>query len=346
MRKIVVASDSFKGSLSSAQVAEAVEKAVLTSLPKAEVVKVNVADGGEGTVDAVTEALGGSMVYARVSDPLRRPVLAKYGVAGDLAIIEVAAACGLTLLKPEERNPRQTDTYGVGELILDAIHRGCNRFLIGLGGSATNDGGRGMLSVPGFLEAVAEKSFTVACDVDTPFVGPNGASRVFGPQKGASLDDVEILDLQLQEYAKEILERTGVDVSDMPGAGAAGGLGGAFASFMHAKLVPGVEMVLDAIRFTDFLLDADLVITGEGKSDFQTPKGKTPVGVLSRAKKAGIPVVLIAGKVETCEELESLGFHEIIQVTPAGMSLAEAMNPEIAAQNIRQAVSQVLSVFK
>lgn len=337
--KIIIASDSFKGCLSSAKVADAVAEGVLLACPSAEVVKVPVADGGEGTV----EALGAELVKATVSDPLGRPVEAVYGINGDTAIIEVAAACGLTLLKPEERNPLVTTTRGVGELILDAVKRGCRHFLIGLGGSATNDGGRGMVEVPGFLEATRGLDFTIACDVDTPFIGPVGASRIFGPQKGASPEDVEVLERRLQEYALKILAATGIDVRDMPGAGAAGGLGGAFCAWLGADLRRGVDMVLDTIGFDNIICGADFVITGEGRSDYQTARGKTPAGVLERAKRQGIPTILLSGAVSPCPELEAMGFFKIAAATPEEMPLAEALRPETASANLRSAIIKIIS---
>lgn len=340
--KVIVASDSFKGCLSSAQVADAVAEGILLACPSAEVVKLPVADGGEGTV----EALKAELVKTVVSDPLGRPHEAAYGINGDTAIIEVAAACGLTLLAPEERNPLVTTTRGVGEMILDAVGRGCRHFLIGLGGSATNDGGRGMVEVPGFLEAVRGLDFTVACDVDTPFVGPVGASRVFGPQKGAGPEDVEVLERRLQAYALEILEKTGVDVRDMPGAGAAGGLGGAFRAWLGAELRRGVDMVLDTIGFDGIISGADLVITGEGRSDFQTAKGKTPSGVLERAGRQGIPVVLLSGAVSLCPELEALGFSRIVAATPPGTPLEEALKEETASRNLRDAAKRIMSEYE
>lgn len=342
MKKIVVASDSYKGCLSSADVATAAEEAVKEIFPEAEVVKVSVADGGEGTVEALVDSLGGRLCTATVSDPLGRPVEAKYGIAGTLAIVEVAAACGLTLLKKEERNPLVTSTRGVAELLMDAVSKGCTEFLVGLGGSATNDGGRGMAECPGFLEAMRGKSFKVACDVDTPFIGPDGASHVFGPQKGASPADVEVLDARLTEYAGEILRSTGVDVRYMQGAGAAGGLGGAFKAFLGASLEKGVEMVLDTLGFDEIVKGADLVITGEGCSDFQTAKGKTPFGVLCRAEKQGIPTLLLSGAVRDCPELESLGFAARLAATPEGMPLEEALKPETAKQNIKNRIKEYL----
>lgn len=340
--KVVIASDSFKGCLSSAEVASAAECAVLDRYPDCEVLKVSVADGGEGTVDAVVDSLGGKKVCAKVSDPLGRPIEAQYGISGDLAIIESAAACGLTLLSKEERNPTVTTTRGLGELILDALKRGCRRFIIGLGGSATNDGGRGMAETPGLLEAACGAEFIIACDVDTPFVGPQGASRVFGPQKGASPSDVEILEQRLQDYAVQIQKCTGVDVRDMKGAGAAGGLGGAFSAFFGAKLCRGVDMVLDALDFDSLLPGTDLVITGEGRSDYQTAKGKTPEGVLRRASAMGIPVALVSGAVVPCPELRDMGFRSISAVTPDGMPLEEAMKPETARRNIYYTVKNII----
>ena len=343
MKKIVVASDSYKGCLSSAEVASAVQDAVKELFPDAEVVRVCVADGGEGTVDALVDSLGGRRCRAVVSDPLGRPVEAEYGIAGNLAIVEVAAACGLTLLRKEERNPMLTTTRGVAELLMDAAANGCTEFLAGLGGSATNDGGRGMAECPGFLEAMKGRTFRVACDVDTPFIGPSGASYVFGPQKGASPRDVVILDHRLEEYAAEILRRTGVDVRYMKGAGAAGGLGGAFKAFLGASLERGVDMVLDTLDFDNMIKGADLVITGEGCSDFQTAKGKTPYGVLCRAKRQGIPALLLSGAVRDCPELEALGFSARLAVTPEGMPLDEAMKPETAKRNIRNRIIEYLT---
>ena len=341
MNRIVVAPDSFKGSLSACEVAEAISQGILSVCPSCKVVRVPVADGGEGLVDALTVSMGGRRAFATVSDPLGRPVAAEYGIVGDLAVIEVAAACGLTLLSESERNPLLTTTRGVGELILDAVSQGCRRFLIGLGGSATNDGGRGMLAVPGILERTAGMAFRIACDVNTPFVGAEGASRVFAPQKGASAQDVEVLEARMQEWACVMEERTGVDVRQMPGAGAAGGLGGAFAAFWGARLEPGIELVLDTLRFDAMLEGTDLVITGEGKADFQTMRGKVASGVLRRAQAAGVPVDLLAGKVESCPALDGAGFRRIVQVTPPGMPLEWAMRREIAQKNLRRAAGEM-----
>ncbi len=342
MRKAVIACDSYKGCLSSSEVADAVAEGIGEVYPECETVRLAVADGGEGTVEALMDSLGGQLADAVVSDPLGRPVKAVYGIAGDLAVIESAAACGLTLLREEERNPLLTTTKGLGELILDAVDKGCRRFLIGLGGSATNDGGMGMIGVDGFLERTAGMKFRVACDVDTPFIGPAGASRVFAPQKGASPADVEELERRMTGYAAKILKETGVDVRFIPGSGAAGGLGGAFRAYLGAELKRGVDLVLDSVGFDSAIEGADLVITGEGCSDFQTLKGKTPSGVLERASRAGIPVALLSGAVKDEELLRRGGFRTIERATPPGMDLAEAMRPEIAGMNIRKAIKRIL----
>lgn len=343
MRKIVIACDSYKGCLSSSDVANAAAQGVTEVYPDCEVVKLAVADGGEGTVEALVDTLSGHLEWAEVSDPLGRPVRAAYGVAGDLAIIESAAACGLTLLTKEERNPLVTSTKGLGELIMAAIDNGCRKFLIGLGGSATNDGGMGMIRAEGFLEKTKGMKFTVACDVDTPYIGEHGASRVFGPQKGASEQDVEILEERLRGYALTILKETGVDVRDMAGAGAAGGLGGAFRAYLGAELKRGVDLVLDQIDFDSKIHGADLVITGEGCSDYQTLKGKTASGVLERAKRQGIPVALVSGAVRDEQMLRDGGFGIIEAVSPLSMSREEAMRPEIAKSNICQTVKRLLA---
>lgn len=343
MRKAVIACDSYKGCLPSSEVAEAVAEGIRAVHPECETVSLAVADGGEGTVDALMTSLGGRFAHAVVSDPLGRPVDAAYGIAGDLAVIESAAACGLTLLREEERNPLLTTTRGLGELILAAVDEGCRRFLIGLGGSATNDGGMGMIGTEGFLKKTKGLEFGVACDVDTPFIGPSGASRVFAPQKGASAADVEILEGRMEEYAAKILKETGVDVREMPGSGAAGGLGGAFRAYLGAELKRGVDLVLDSVGFDSAIDGADLVITGEGCSDFQTLKGKTPSGVLERASRAGIPVVLLSGAVRDEQLLRGCGFRTIERATPVGMDLEEAMRPETARKNIREAIKRILS---
>ena len=370
--KIVVALDSFKGSLSSREVAEAAVRGIRQVLPICELVGVNVADGGEGTVDAVVEALGGEIVATVVSDPLGRPISARYGIAGKMAIIEMAAASGLPLLREEERNPLLTSAYGTGEMIMDAVKRGCRDFLVGVGGSATNDAGMGMLQALGFrfydiddqeiidgcggrlqdvariddagvMDAVCQCCFTVACDVDTPFCGSEGAAYVFAPQKGADMEMVARLDAGMLSFAEVMKKTCGVDVTAMAGAGAAGGMGGGFYAFLNATLKRGVDMVLDAIDFDSIIRGADLVITGEGTIDYQTVKGKTAAGVLARAKAQDIPVVAIAGRVEVCDSVAQMGFAGVYPIMENEMPLTVAMQPDFAAANVEKTVKKIVT---
>lgn len=367
MKKIVIASDSFKGCLSSMQVADAVECAVLQISPSCEVVKVDVADGGEGTMDALRQTLGGQKLYIEVSDPLGRPIKAPYVILEDgiTAVVEMATASGLPLLAPGERNPLKTSTYGTGQLIADALDKGCRKFLVGIGGSATNDAGMGMLEALGYrfydakgnvlhgcgesLEqvvsiddssinpALIESEFIVACDVEAPLYGLTGAAYVFAPQKGADPDMVKCLDRGLKQFS-EIAERhsnANYVLSNMSGTGAAGGLGFGFIAFLNARLERGVDMVLDAIGFDAIIENADLIITGEGKIDVQTLTGKTPYGVLQRAARQGIPVVAMGGSVQLDpEQAKDVGFEAILQITPSAIPIEEAMKPGIAAENI------------
>ena len=369
--KIVLAPDSFKESLTAKEVCIAMENGFRKVMPNAHYVHVPMADGGEGTVESVVEALGGEIVRCTVSDPLGRPIQARYGIAGEKAIIEMAAASGLPLLQPEERNPWKTSTYGTGEMIMDAIQRGCSQFLVGIGGSATNDAGTGMLQALGFkffdfngqeitdcrggrlqdiadlddsfvLKSVKEAQFIVACDVDTPFCGPEGAATVFAPQKGADAEMVKKLDAGMASFAKVIERKYKMNIIPVAGAGAAGGMGGAFRAFLDAKLQRGIEMVLDSIDFNAIIQDADLIITGEGKIDFQTAKGKTAAGVLARAKKQGIPVVAIGGCVEMCESVEQMGFAGIYPILEEKVPLEIAMCPDFAAANVEKTIQRIL----
>lgn len=372
--KIVVASDSFKGSLSSMEVAQAVQCGVRQVLPDSEVVTVNVADGGEGTVEAIVQSLNGEIVVADVSDPLGRKITARYGIVKNTAVIEMAAASGLPLLAKEERDPWRTSTFGTGELIMDAIRRGCRQFLIGIGGSATNDAGIGMLYALGFrfydkeniliedccggrmkdiariddssvAEEVRQSIFTIACDVDTPFCGAEGAAPVFAPQKGADAEMVKNLDLGMQSLAQVIANTYGIDLVSIAGTGAAGGMGGAFYAFLDATLQKGINMVLDAINFDMIINGADLVVTGEGKIDFQTAKGKTAAGVLMRAKAKNIPVIAIGGCVEMCDELSQMGFAGIYPILEENVPLEVAMQRDFAMNNITKTIARVLGSF-
>lgn len=374
--KIIVASDSFKGSLSSLDVAEAAAKAIHEIELQCEVVKVDVADGGEGTMDALRRTLGGEKVSIEVADPLGRPIQASYVILEDgvTAVLEMAVASGLPLLAPAERNPLRTSTFGTGQLIADALKKGCRKFLVGIGGSATNDAGMGMLQALGVrfydaagaelqgrgesLEKVAnidmsglcnglkESEFIVACDVEAPLYGPTGAAYVFAPQKGADPAMVERLDKGLKHFSEVAFNslHTTEDYAKSPGAGAAGGLGFGFIAFLNARLERGIEMVLDAIGFDQLIEGASLVITGEGRVDTQTLTGKTPYGVLKRAMKQGIPVVAIGGSV-TLDQQAALdaGFAGVYAVTPAGMPLEIAMQPSVAAENICNTVRNILS---
>lgn len=383
--KIVIACDSFKGSMSSLDVAKAASSGINEVLPECVTETIAVADGGEGTVDALIESCRGEKIEVTVSDPLGRPVKAEYGIfrsrrnpsettgadsGGTLsAVIEMAAASGLPLLSEKELNPMLTSSYGTGQLIMDALQRGCSNVLIGLGGSATSDGGTGMLCALGFRfldtdghalagcgatlskiahidtsavpRMVREAHFQVACDVDAVFSGQGGAAVVFGPQKGADEAMVQALDEGLTMFAALILKELGVDVNAIPGTGAAGGMGGAFKAFLNSKLMSGIEMVLEAIDFDSRIAGADLVITGEGKMDSQTVKGKTPFGILKHAEKQGIPVVAICGKCLAEELLLDAGFRCIEEISPSGLTLEQMMEPSTAKANARNTVMRI-----
>lgn len=375
MQKIVVASDSFKGCLSSKQVADSVETGIHDVFPDCEVLKLSVADGGEGTMEALRQTLGGTEVQLLVSDPLGRLVESSYVVLNDgiTAVVEMSVASGITLLKPSELDPLKTSTRGTGEIIADALERGCRRFLIGIGGSATNDAGTGMLEALGYrfldkdghqlkacggaLEQIAvvdqsgampeltETEFIVACDVKAPLYGQTGAAYIFAPQKGADLAMVERLDDGLKHFSEVVAqcECCSEDYSNFPGAGAAGGLGFGFLSFLNARLERGIDMVLNIIGFDAIIEGADLIITGEGRIDSQTLTGKTPFGVLQRAKKQGIPVMAISGSVTLNPRAAiEAGFAGVYAVAPEGMPLEIAMQPSIAADNIYNTVKSHL----
>jgi len=333
--KIVIAPDSFKECMSSQQVAACLADAVRTRWPEAEVVELPLADGGEGTLDILAGALHARPMQADVHDPLGRPIVARYAIAGEMAIVEVAQAIGLSLLKADERNPLTATSAGLGELLLAAHGNGCRHFLIALGGTATCDGGAGMLGVPG-IEQLKDSRFELLCDVEAPFIGPKGAARVFAPQKGASPEAVEVLEARLTALARELKTFTGVDVADLPGAGAAGGLGGAFMAYFHAEKRQGIIRVLDLVHFTEAIRGADLIITGEGKSDVQTLMGKVPMGVLNHSN--GVPVALLSGRIEDRPALEQAGFGPILEISPRSLPLSEALNPLVAANNLRQAI--------
>ena len=333
--KIILAPDSFKECLSAQEVAAVWADAAREHWPGAEIVEMPLADGGEGTLDVLAAAMGADICQVSVHDPLGRSVQASYGVAGETAIIEVAQACGLQLLQSSDRNPLIASSRGVGELLMAAYGEGCRHFLVGLGGSAICDGGAGMMEVPG-IKNLTEITIELLCDVNAPFVVPKGAARVFAPQKGASPEDVEVLEERMLKLAARMLNETGVDVTNLPGAGAAGGLGGAFMAYLGAKRISGIQKVLDLYRFSEVVEGACLVITGEGKSDAQTLQGKVPLGVLQNAK--GTPVALLSGKIENSPELLRAGFQKVLEVSPRSLSVSEALKPEVARALLREAV--------
>ncbi len=374
IKRVIIAPDSFKGSLSSTQVADSIERGIKSVNPAIETLKFPIADGGEGTTEALVGSLGGEYRTTKVCDPLMRPIEARYGLVdgGETAIIEMATASGLALLESSERNPMKTTTYGVGELILDALNLGCRKFIVGIGGSATNDGGCGMLQALGFrlldsdgrelaqggeiLSRIAtietnsadgrlkECLFEVACDVTNPFFGADGAAHIFARQKGATPEMIEALDCGLKNFAAVVKSTTGNDLQSIAGTGAAGGLGGAFAALLGGELRSGIEIVLDAIKFDDLLQSADLVITGEGRLDRQTMMGKVPNGVLRHAQRYGVPVVAIGGGVEDAEYLLSHGFSRAQSICPNPPSLEWAMNPINAQANIERTISQMFQL--
>ena len=339
--KVVVAPDSFKECLDAGEVASAIAEGIFSVSPDAEVRLVPLSDGGEGMAEILTESFGGELVPVKVTGPVGETVEARFGGVGKTAILDVASACGLNLVPKEKRNPLFTTSVGVGELIAVAIQSGCEELLIGLGGSATCDGGEGMMSVPGLRNMASGVKIKALCDVDNPFLGPDGAARVFGPQKGADPQMVEVLEKKMELQVGKILSQTGIDVSMMPRAGAAGGLGGALHAYLGAELVPGIETMLDVVGFDKEIIDADLIITGEGTSDLQTLSGKVPMGVLRRSM--GIPVFLLSGRVKDRDSLLAAGFAAAIQVTPDGIPISEAIKPDIAKTNLRLAATRILS---
>ena len=350
--KIIVAIDSFKGCLTSAEANQAASEGVLLGMPDARVVQVPVSDGGEGFLEAFHAAMGGRLLDVNVKDPLMRTTVAQYLVQGDTAVIEMAKASGLTLLKPEERNPMVATSYGTGQLVVDAVRRGCKHIIVGLGGSATSDCGIGMLRA--IIDAMAKHGcwddvhelddvrFTIATDVTNPLCGENGAAHVFAPQKGASHDDVLVLDARAKRFAEASAKHHGRDCQNMPGAGAAGGLGYAFLQYMNAECRSGIDLLLDTIHFDDLLQGADLVITGEGSADRQTLMGKLPFGILQRAKQQDVPVMLIAGCIADEQQLLAAGFARVVCINPPDLPLEIAMQPETAKENIRRIISTTL----
>lgn len=355
--KIVIAPDSFKGSLSAFHVCEAIEKGIRAALPDCEIVKIPLADGGEGTVDALVHATDGSFVKSDVVDPLGNPIQAEWGILGDgqTAVIEMAAASGLPLVPPDKRNPLETTTFGTGQLIAEAVRKGCRKIIVGIGGSATTDFGTGMaqalgvtffrkdgseitqkmsgrlmgevaaIDMSGLEEVLDETEIFAACDVENPLLGADGAVYVYSPQKGADAKMCRTLEKNMENIAN-VVAQTIRDVKNIPGAGAAGGLGGGLVAFLNAKLQPGIKLVLEACDFSQRIKNAQFIFTGEGKIDEQTVYGKTIAGVTKAAAKQNIPVIALAGSVDiSAINMQKLGVIAAFSICDRPMSLQEAM---------------------
>ncbi len=374
--KIVIAPDSFKGSLSAAAVAEAMERGVKRCFPQAETIKVPIADGGEGTMDSLIMATGGQAIKVQVTGPLGSIVDAAYGLlqseSGHVAVIEMAQASGITLIASNERSPLTATTYGTGELIKRALDDGCRSFILALGGSATNDGGAGMLQALGMHlldetgkevgwgggqlkhiqtiddrdwdSRIAESQFLIASDVQSPLLGPEGATFVYGPQKGVTPDMLETLEKYMTAWADLIEQTNGIKLHELAGAGAAGGLCGAFLAFFPTTMRRGIDVVIEYTGIDEHLTDADLVITGEGQIDAQTVNGKTPMGVAQEAQKFNVPTIALAGSVgEGIDKLYEHGINAVFSIMNSPMSLQHAMDH--AAELISSTTEQVMRTF-
>lgn len=382
--KVVISIDSFKGSLTSIQAAQAIEKGIKRVEKEAEVVIKPLADGGEGTVDALVDGMGGNMEFIKVTGPAGKPVLAKYGIIRptnpdmeetNTAIMEMSQAAGITQVIDKERNPLYTTTYGVGQMIADAIYKGCRRFIMGIGGGATNDGGVGMLQALGYdfldkdgnqinhgsiglkdlvqikddnvISELKDCEFHIACDVTNPLCGEEGCSAIFGPQKGATKQMVQDMDQWLADYAKIAKQSFIKADANKPGTGAAGGLGFAFLTFTNATLKSGVDLILNETKLEEEIKDADIVITGEGCLDAQTAMGKAPIGVTKLAKKYGKLVLGFSGAVTkgatACNEA---GIDAYFPIVRSVVSLEEAMKKKNAQENLTDMVEQVFRLIK
>lgn len=374
--KIVIAIDSLKGSLSSMEAGTAIKDGILAAKPDAEVIVKPLADGGEGTTDALIEGMNGERIDLTVTGPMHTPVDAYYGYLKDTntAVMEMASAAGITLVPDSEKNPLLATSYGVGEMINDAIQRGCRNFIIGIGGSVTNDGGIGMLKALGvrFLDENGEDAgeggqalakvaridvsgmnpllkechIQVACDVNNPLCGENGSTYVYGPQKGVTEDMKKTLDEAMAHFARVTSETLENDYMNTPGAGAAGGLGYAFLAYTGAALTPGIELILDAVGLEEELSGADVVVTGEGRLDFQTAMGKAPVGVARLAKKYNAKVIAFAGSVtKEATACNKEGIDAFFPILRSVCTLAEAMDPVAARNNMTATVEQVFRLL-
>ncbi len=373
--KVVIAPQSFKGSISALDAAKAMEEGVRRVLPDVETVLVPVADGGDGTLETLVEATNGEIRSATVTGPIGKPVKAEWGALGDgeTAMIEMARTSGLALLSLDERDPLRATTYGLGEVIREALDAGFRSFIVGIGGSATNDAGSGMaqalgvrlldeagndlppggaaladlhrIDVSGLDDRAVGAQFSVACDVSNPLTGPEGASAVYGPQKGATPEIVAQLDAALENFAGVVERDIGTSINDVPGSGAAGGLGGGMMAFLDGSLRAGVDIVLDQVGLDEKLAGADLVITGEGQTDFQTVYNKAPIGVAWRARERGIPVVAVSGSLgQGFKDVHVEGIDAVASIVCAPMSLEEASTR--AGELIADAVAEAMRFIK
>lgn len=376
MKKVILAFDTFKGSAHSIDIAQATARAVSKQFPACEIVSFPIADGGEGSTAAICSALQVEYTNCLVHDALMNPIEVSYAITqdGTTAILEMASCCGLPLIAPDKRNPLLTTTFGVGELVNDALRKGCRSFIMGIGGSATNDAGIGMMAALGirFLNEdgeelipcgeslskihhidesqlnplLKETHFTIICDVNNPFCGINGAAYVYAPQKGATPQMVRELDHGLCHYAQILYQQKQMDITHLQGAGAAGGMGGGLLPFLHAVLKPGIETILDILHFRESLIGADLVLTGEGKLDAQTTMGKALGGILEIANKEQIPVVALGGTIESVSQLNELGFTAVFSIQQGPISLEDAMKQDTALTNIETTITQILRLIK
>ena len=373
--KAVVVMDSLKGSLSSMEAGEAVKAGILAANPEATVIVKPLADGGEGTTEALVCGLNGRLKTIQVTGPIYEPVIAQYGIIDEVAVIEMAQAAGLPQVPTEKRNPLVTTTYGVGEMIKACVESGCKKFIIGIGGSATNDAGIGMLMALGykFLDANGQEvvqggqglsqivsidasdilpglsscEFKIACDVTNPLYGEQGAAYIYAPQKGATPEIVKTLDDGLRHFARVVEGDQKADFANLPGAGAAGGLGFAFTAFLNGTLQSGVQMILEETKLEEVLKGADYVLTGEGRLDHQTAMGKAPIGVAKLAKKYGCKVIGLAGATTNeATACHKKGIDAYFSIVNHPMSLEEAMEPEVAFENMKQTTEQIFNLIK
>ncbi|WP_270659005.1 glycerate kinase [Paraclostridium bifermentans] len=375
--KIVISIDSLKGSLTSIEAANAIKKGILSVDNKSDVVIMPLADGGEGTVEALVQGMNGEEKVISVTGPINEKVNATYGILKETntAIIEMAQASGLPLVPSELRNPLNTTTYGVGEIIKAAIEKGCRNFIVGIGGSATNDCGVGMLQALGFefydendnlvglggkvlnqikriktdnkLKELDQCNFKIACDVNNPLYGENGAAYIYGPQKGATKEIVKELDKGLKNFAEVVKKDLGKDIAHIEGAGAAGGLGFGFLGFLNSKLESGIKIILDEIKLEEVVKDADIVITGEGRLDNQTAMGKAPIGVAKLGKKHGAKVIAIAGcTTPDAVKCNEEGIDAYFSIVNKAMTIDEAMKKENATQNMIETTIQIFNLIK